>query len=139
MTCKGCEGFVEAFFPVVMTFCPPMYMGYSRPSSPATFFSASSIRLRFSGREKSINGSFTNSETIGFVSAVAMLVLLMSGQVSILLRGLRGRQGEPNEAAVSLAANLGGREGGKDYTPHIPYSHSAFMCRVGESNCVLVV
>src|SRR5260370_34613351 len=97
-----------------------MYIWYSRPSSASTFFSASSIRLRFSGREKSINGSFTNSETIGFVSAVAMLVLLMSGQVSILLRGLRGRQGEPNEAAVRLAARSGGAGGGKDSVAHHP-------------------
>src|SRR5260370_41723874 len=132
MTCKGCEGFVEAFFSVVMTFWPAMYIGYSRPSSPATFFSASSIRLRFSGREKSINGSFTNSETIGFVSAVAMLVLLMSGQVSILLRGLRGRQGEPNEAAGSLAARLGWLGGGKTYARKCPKSQlSALGVRGG--------
>src|SRR5260370_33833260 len=132
MTCKGCEGFVEAFFSVVMTFWPAMYIGYSRPSSPATFFSASSIRLRFSGREKSINGSFTNSETIGFVSAVAMLVLLMSGQVSILLRGLRGRQGEPNEAAVSLAARLGGVRGEKNFPRHSPNPHLGQVAMVGE-------
>src|SRR6266446_323224 len=49
-----------------------MYMRYSRPNSAATFLSASSMRLRFSGREKSMNGSFTNSETCGFVSAVAI-------------------------------------------------------------------
>src|SRR2546421_9284735 len=50
-----------------------MYMGYSRPNSPATFFSAASIAERFSGLEKSVNGSFTNSETCTFVSAVAMI------------------------------------------------------------------
>src|SRR5260370_42193091 len=49
-----------------------MYMEYSRPNSAATFFNASSMRLWFSGREKSMNGSFTNSETCGFVSAVAI-------------------------------------------------------------------
>src|SRR5260370_15419864 len=49
-----------------------MYMGYSRPNSAATFLSASSMRLGFWGGEKGRNGLFTNSETCGFVSAVAI-------------------------------------------------------------------
>src|SRR5271156_5320500 len=78
--CDGCEGFVEGRFCVVMTFCPAMYMGYSRPNSEATFFSASSMALRFSGFEKSTNGSLVNSETWIFASAVAMADFLLFRQ-----------------------------------------------------------
>src|SRR5690349_6027916 len=46
-------------------------MGYSWPNSDFTFFSASSMRLRFSGLEKSMNGSSVNSEMCSFCSAVA--------------------------------------------------------------------
>src|ERR1700676_3100555 len=49
-----------------------MYMGYSRPNSEATFSKAASMALLFSGWEKSTNGSFVNSETCNFASAVAM-------------------------------------------------------------------
>ena len=40
---------------------PPMTSGYSRPSSPVTFASASSIADLFSGVEKSVSGSLRNS------------------------------------------------------------------------------
>src|SRR5207248_11196325 len=71
ITSDGREGFVELRLPGVVTFCPPSHMGYSRPNSDFTFFSASSMRLRFSGLEKSMNGSLVNSEMCGFCSAVA--------------------------------------------------------------------
>src|SRR5208282_1346586 len=80
MTCDGCDGLVEVRFSAVMTFWPPMYIGYSRPNSEATFFSASSMALRFSGFEKSMNGSLENSETWIFASAVAMGDLLLNKQ-----------------------------------------------------------
>ncbi len=51
----------------------------------------------------------------------------MSGQVSILLRGLRGRQGEPNEAAVSLAASSVGLDGEKTYARKSPNPHRASL------------
>src|SRR5580692_639785 len=79
-TCAGCEGFVEVRFDVVMTFCPPMYMGYSRPNSEATFFNASSMALRFSGFDKSTKGSFVNSVMWIFASAVAMAGFLLDRQ-----------------------------------------------------------
>src|SRR5580692_1391413 len=63
-----------------MTLWPPMYMGYSRPNSEATFFRASSMALRFSGFEKSMNGSLENSETWIFASAVAMADFLLDRQ-----------------------------------------------------------
>src|SRR5713101_1525142 len=74
-----------------------MYMGYSRPNSPATFLSASSMRLRFSGREKSRNGSFTNSETCGFVSAVAMSVLLIVQFYCVACQAHKVRKGMARE------------------------------------------
>src|SRR5580693_8945594 len=49
-----------------------MYIGYSRPNSPATIASASSIAFLFSAFAKSTNGSFTNSPTDNFTSAVAI-------------------------------------------------------------------
>src|SRR6266853_5813369 len=70
---KGCEGFVDVRFSVVITFCPLSHIGYSRPNSAFTFFSASSIRVRFSVFEKSIKGSLVNSETWTICSAVAMV------------------------------------------------------------------
>src|SRR5438309_7376966 len=93
MACEGWEGLVEVFFSMVITFCPPMYMGYSRPSSPATFFRASSMRNLFSGREKSMKGSFTNSDTCGLISAVAMVRSPGQSLASILLRASGTRQG----------------------------------------------
>src|ERR1700722_2709177 len=63
-----------------MIFSPPMYIGYSRPNSEATFSSASSMALRLSGFEKSTNGSFVNSETWIFASAVAMADSLLDKQ-----------------------------------------------------------
>ena len=59
----GCEGFVDVRFSVVVTFLPLSHIGYSRPNSAFTFFSASCMRVRFSGFVKSINGSLVNSET----------------------------------------------------------------------------
>src|SRR5882724_1388931 len=94
MACDGWEGLVEVFFSVVITFCPPMYMEYSRPSSAATFFRASSMRTLFSVREKSMKGSFTNSDTCGLVSAVAMVGSPSQCLASILLRASGTRQGE---------------------------------------------
>src|SRR5271165_5775410 len=72
MTCEGCEGLVDIIFAVVKTFSPPMYMGYSRPNSAATFLSAADMAAWFSGREKSTNGSFAKSPTRRVVSAVAI-------------------------------------------------------------------
>src|SRR5437016_8818010 len=74
MTSNGREGFVEVRFSLVVTFCPLSHMGYSQPNSDFTFFSASSMRERFSGFEKSMNGSLVNSETWTVCSAVAMAV-----------------------------------------------------------------
>src|SRR5271155_1571130 len=98
-TCDGCEGFVEGRFCVVMTFCPPMYMGYSRPNSEATFFSASSIALRFSGFEKSTKGSLVNSDIWIFASAVAMAGSLLNRQTKNCTAGAefatRRGEGQP--------------------------------------------
>ena len=63
MISDGREGFVDVRFSVVVTFCPFSHIGYSRPNSAFTFFSASSIRERFSGFVKSIKASLVNSET----------------------------------------------------------------------------
>src|SRR5260370_17204039 len=72
MISKGCEGFVDVRFSVVVTFLPFSHIGYSRPNCPLTFFSASSMRARFSGFLKSIKGSFVNSETWTTCSPVPM-------------------------------------------------------------------
>src|ERR1700688_754867 len=93
MTCEGCEGLVDVRFSAVITFWPPMYIGYSRPNSEATFFSASSMALRFSGFEKSMNGSLENSETWIFASAVAMADSLLDRQTSNCAGALNSRQG----------------------------------------------
>src|SRR5579864_9696187 len=93
-----------------------MYMGYSRPNSAATFFSASSMRLRFSGREKSMNGSFTNSETCGFVSAVAIVSLL--SELSILLRCSQERQGFATQTARVPGADIGASWGAAVLRPY---------------------
>src|SRR6266403_885035 len=98
MACEGWEGLVDVFFSVVITFCPPMYIGYSRPSSAATFFRASSMRVLFSAREKSMKGSFRNSDTCGLVSAVAMITSPSQCLPSILLRGSGTRQDEDRNA-----------------------------------------
>src|SRR5580704_15541424 len=82
MACEGCDGFTDVIFAVVTTFWPPMYIGYSLPNSAATFFSAASMAERFSGLEKSMNGSLVNSETWIFVSAVAMASLLVASQTT---------------------------------------------------------
>src|SRR5690349_24824038 len=78
MTSDGREGFVELRFSGVVTFCPPSHMGYSRPNSDFIFLSASSMRLRFSGLEKSMNGSLVNSEMCSFCSAVATVESLLN-------------------------------------------------------------
>src|ERR1700719_767893 len=57
----GFDGFADVILSVVMRFCPAITSGYSRPNMDFTWRSASSIALRFSGFEKSVNGSFTNS------------------------------------------------------------------------------
>src|SRR6266702_2615055 len=62
MTCEGREGFVEWRLSLVVTFWPPSQMGYSWPNSEATFFSASSMRARFSGLEKSMKGSLVKKQ-----------------------------------------------------------------------------
>src|SRR6267154_2098523 len=105
MACEGCEGFVDVFFSVVITFWPAMYMGYSRPNSAATLASACSMRLRFSGREKSRNGSFTNSENWGLVSAVAIWISPKECSLPILLRDSAGSQGEGGGASQGLVNN----------------------------------
>src|SRR6476646_3664503 len=92
ITCDGCEGLVEVRFSAVITFWPPLYMGYSRPNSEATFFRASSMALRFSGFEESIKGSFVNSETWIFASAVAMAAFLLNKQTSDCTAGTDGLQ-----------------------------------------------
>src|SRR5712672_24167 len=94
MACEGWEGLVDVFFSVVITFCPSMYIGYSLPSSAATCLRASSMRVLFSAREKSMKGSFRNSDTWGLVSAVAMVRSPSQCLASILLRGSGTRQGE---------------------------------------------
>src|SRR5436309_1386397 len=83
-TSDGREGFVELRLPGVVTFCPPSHIGYSRPNSDFTFFSASSMRLRFSGFEKSINGSLVNSDIGSFCSAVATAGFLLNQQQVIV-------------------------------------------------------
>src|SRR6266849_9329656 len=55
------------------------------------------MRLRFSGREKSRNGSFTNSETCGFVSAVAMSVLLIVQFYCVACQAHKVRKGMARE------------------------------------------
>src|SRR5271157_6379125 len=75
ITSEGREGFVDFLFPVVITFFPPIHMGYSRPNSPFTFASACSIFFRFAAVEKSINGSFVNVFTFSFAFPVAMASL----------------------------------------------------------------
>src|SRR5215472_9171938 len=77
ITSEGREGFVELRFSGVVTFLPPSQIGYSWPNSDSTFFNASSIRLRFSGLEKSMNGSLVNSEMCSFCSAVATVEILL--------------------------------------------------------------
>src|SRR5207253_10928770 len=83
-TSDGREGFVELRLPGVVTFCPPSHIGYSRPNSDFTCFSASSMRLRFSGFEKSINGSLVNSDIGSFCSAVATAGFLLNQQQVIV-------------------------------------------------------
>src|SRR5215510_12040952 len=78
MTSEGREGLVELRFSGVVTFCPPSHIGYSWPNSDFTFFSASSMRLRFSGLEKSMNGSLVNSDMCSFCSAVATVKSLLN-------------------------------------------------------------
>src|SRR5713226_2432705 len=78
----GCEGFVEVRFSVVVTFFPLSHIGYSRPNSAFTFFSASCVRARFSAFVKSINGSLVNSETWTICSAVAMAGSLLRVQTA---------------------------------------------------------
>src|SRR5580692_2923651 len=92
-TCEGCEGLVELRFCAVVTFWPPMYIGYSRPNSEATFFSASSMALRFSGFEKSTKGSLVNSERWILASAVATADSSSTGKEQIVLRAPNARQG----------------------------------------------
>src|SRR5215472_2551851 len=84
ITSDGREGLVELRLLGVVTFRPPRHIGYSRPNSDFTFFSASSMRLRFSGFEKSINGSLANSEMCGFCSAVATVGFLLNQQQAIV-------------------------------------------------------
>src|SRR5262245_17765856 len=86
ITSEGREGFVELRLSAVVTFLPPSQMGYSRPNSDFTFARASSMRLRFSGLEKSMNGSLVNSDMCSFCSAVAMGNCLLDQQTTILLR-----------------------------------------------------
>src|SRR5207245_5093295 len=73
-TWLGSERLIEVTFSGVVIFSPAMYKGYSRPTSPATFFRASFIALRFSGMEKLTNGSFENSPRWIFLSTVTMAV-----------------------------------------------------------------
>src|SRR5215472_6489616 len=84
ITSDGREGLLELRLLGVITFCPPSHIGYSRPNSAFTFFSASSMRLRFSGFEKSINGSLANSDMCGFCSAVATVGFLLTQQQAIV-------------------------------------------------------
>src|ERR1700720_1897558 len=65
----GFEGFADVILSVVMRFCPAITSGYSRPNMDFTWRNPSSIALRFSGFEKSVNGSFTNSPRSIFVAA----------------------------------------------------------------------
>src|SRR5215469_12388257 len=90
ITCAGCEGFVDLIFSLLRTSSPPMYIGYSRPNSDATFFSAVSIAALFSGLEKFTNGSLVNSGLCSLTSAVAMMTSSSLLQLIILSR-LRGQ------------------------------------------------
>src|SRR5882724_9659086 len=72
-----------------------MYIGYSRPNSPATFFNAASIAARFSGFEKSTNGSFVNSVFFNFTSAVAIARFSSIQHLSLLPASDRNNPGIP--------------------------------------------
>src|ERR1700676_3853666 len=78
-------------------------MGYSRPNSDATFFSASSIFLRFSAVEKSTNGSFVNSLNPNFASAVAMAKSSSSHNNLIIIRPLQPEQPCPSNGCHECA------------------------------------
>src|SRR6266436_7423129 len=104
MISVGREGFVDVLFSVVVTFFPFSHIGYSRPNSAFTFFSASSIRARFSAFVKSINGSFVNSETCTTCSAVAMTPSSSISNHPILLRPETPRQAARRGLRLSLPA-----------------------------------
>src|SRR6266849_1051564 len=111
MTWDGREGFVEVRFSDVVTFFPPIHMGYSRPNSEATFFSASSIFWRFSGLVKSGKWSL--------VSAVAMAHFLLDLQTAYCTAFGNGATSTASRCLVGAklgpalrqagAARLGGR------------------------------
>src|SRR5271169_6696908 len=100
ITSDGREGFVDFLFPAVTTFFPAIHIGYSCPNSAFTFASAASICLRFSAFEKSINGSFVNSGTCNFASAVAMVVFLLAWEHLIIGRLLHADKQTRFAAAI---------------------------------------
>src|SRR5258708_1513820 len=79
-----------------------MYIGYSRPNSLATFFSAASIPPLFSPFAKSTNGSFVNPGFCNLISAVAMLIPSSQPKHRILPRTEGSRQLAPATRACFL-------------------------------------
>ncbi len=84
------DGSIERIFCAAVTFWPPMYAGYSRPSSEPTFASAASIAARTFGFEKSLNGSLTNGGS--WSSRVIVAVIAGPPEVGPGARGLRARE-----------------------------------------------
>src|SRR5580700_2410484 len=84
ITSFGFEGFVDLILSVVTRFCPAITSGYSRPNMDFTWRSASSIALRFSGLEKSVNGSFTNSPREWMRSAADLVAVLVVAEAVIV-------------------------------------------------------
>src|SRR5215471_9762401 len=87
-----------------------MYMGYSRPNSAATVFSAASIAALFSGLEKSTNGSFEKSGFASFTSAVAMIAPCLLPQ-TFSVAPLRGQFACGVREDLGVQVHIGSRRG----------------------------
>jgi hypothetical protein len=68
ITWSGCDGFSDSVFATVNTRSPPIVKGYSRPNMAFTCAKAATIAALFSGFEKSVNASFTNSPRCRFTA-----------------------------------------------------------------------
>src|ERR1700758_141514 len=132
----GFEGFAEVILSVVMRFWPAITSGYSRPNMDFTWRSASSIALRFSGFEKSVNGSFTNSSRSIFV-AVAMAgdgvaggdVDVMVGSPQCVNPNCNVRSERPQRRELGRRGGAGaGRHGGNDAWKRRPKFRKLLFC-----------
>src|ERR1700737_679436 len=91
-----------------MIFPPPIYIGYSRPNSPATFFNAACMAVLFSGFEKSTKGSLVNSDVRTVVSAIAIQKSPGTPTIHSTVPGNRGTTKEPsNHLTRQPARTLG--------------------------------